>query len=252
MWATRYLDNLARCLLFGGGLGLFEKKKTVKPLQRILSAPLNTFLAGLLASLPLILTALLLGWVVAILKQFLGPDSMPGRLLAAIGLRLVEDEWTAYLLGALVLAAVIFVLGLVVQTSFKVHVDSLIDRSVRRIPLIGPLYEITNRFVGMFDRKQQADLTAMSPVWCFFGGKGGTGVLGLMPNSTPIMLHGKSYLAVLVPTAPIPVGGGLLYVPAEWVTSADIGVEQLSSIYLSMGMHQPPSRPLVDPAVPPA
>jgi uncharacterized membrane protein len=215
----------------------------VRPLQRIISAPLNTFLAGLLASLPLILTFLLLGWVVNLLKDFLGPDSLPGRLLAAIGLRLVADAWTAYLLGALVLAGAIFVLGLIVQTSLKVHVEALIDRSVRRIPLIGPLYEVTDRFVGMFDRKQQADLTAMSPVWCFFGGEGGTGVLALMPNPAPIMLNGKAYHAVLVPTAPIPVGGGLLYVPAEWVSPADIGVEQLSSIYLSMGMHQPPSRP---------
>jgi uncharacterized membrane protein len=181
--------------------------------------------------------------VVGLLKEFFGPDSLPGSLLAAIGLRLVEDAWTAYLLGALVLAAAIFLLGLVVQTSFKVHVESLIDRSMRRIPIIGPLYEITNRFVGMFDRKQQADLTAMSPVWCFFGGEGSTAVLALMPNPAPIMLNGKPYQAILVPTAPIPVGGGLLYVPAEWVSPADIGVEQLSSIYLSMGMHQPPSRP---------
>ena len=39
----------------------------MRPLQRIISAPLNTFLAGLLASLPLILTFLLLGWVVNLL-----------------------------------------------------------------------------------------------------------------------------------------------------------------------------------------
>ncbi|KAF7599998.1 MAG: hypothetical protein CGU29_03990 [Candidatus Dactylopiibacterium carminicum] len=212
-------------------------------MPRILAAPLKTFLAGLLASLPLILTFLLLGWVAGLLKQFLGPESLPGRMLAAIGLHMVADEWTAYLLGALVLAGMIFLLGLVVQTSLRVHVEALIDRSVRRLPVIGPLYEVTDRFVGMFDRKQQADLSAMSPVWCFFGGERGTGVLALMPNPQPILFGDKAYHAVLVPTAPIPVGGGLLYVPAEWVKPAEIGVEQLTSIYLSMGLHQPPSRP---------
>lgn len=210
-------------------------------MKRILRAPLNTFLAGLLASLPLILTFLLLGWVANLLKQFLGPGSLPGRLLSAIGLRMVEDEWQAYLLGALVLAGAIFLLGIVVQTSLQRHVRALVDRSIKRLPLIGALYDATDRFVGMFDRNQQADLAAMSPVWCFFGGEGGTAVLALMPNPTPIELNGKSYRAVLVPTAPIPVGGGLLYVPAEWVLPAEIGVEQLSSIYLSMGITQPSS-----------
>jgi uncharacterized membrane protein len=34
----------------------------------------------------------------------------------------------------------------------------------------------------------------------------------------------------------VPVGGGLLYLPAEWVTPADIGIEALTSIYVSMGV----------------
>ena len=31
-------------------------------------------------------------------------------------------------------------------------------------------------------------------------------------------------------------GGGLLYVPVDWVTPADVGVEGLTSIYVSMGI----------------
>ena len=34
----------------------------------------------------------------------------------------------------------------------------------------------------------------------------------------------------------MPVGGGLLYVPTDWVTPADIGIEALTSIYVSMGV----------------
>ena len=46
----------------------------------------------------------------------------------------------------------------------------------------------------------------MSPVWCFFGGKGAA-VLALAPSAQPIEIDGQSYLAVLVPTAPVPFGG---------------------------------------------
>ena len=38
------------------------------------------------------------------------------------------------------------------------------------------------------------------------------------------------------PTAPIPVGGGLLYVPVEWVKPAQIGMDTFTSIYVSMGV----------------
>ena len=34
----------------------------------------------------------------------------------------------------------------------------------------------------------------------------------------------------------VPVGGGLLFVPADWVRPADVGMEALTSIYVSMGV----------------
>ena len=83
----------------------------------------------------------------------------------------------------------------------------------------------------------------MRPVWCFFGGGDGVAVLALQPTSEPVELEGRPHLAILVPTAPIPVGGGLLYVPAEWVKPANMGVDALTSIYVSMGLTPPRSLP---------
>ncbi|HSD38872.1 MAG TPA: DUF502 domain-containing protein [Rhodocyclaceae bacterium] len=203
----------------------------------------NTFLTGLLAFLPLLLTFVLLGWVANLLRGFVGPSSLFGSLLSAVGLQLVDSEGMAYIVGALVLLVGLYVLGVLVQTRLKSYLETLVERTIKRLPVIGPLYDVTDRFVGMFDRNAQADLTAMSPVWCFFGGEGGVAVLALMPNPAPIEIGGSSYRAVLVPTAPIPVGGGLLYVPLDWVKPADIGVEQLTSIYLSMGLTQPHTQP---------
>jgi uncharacterized membrane protein len=44
---------------------------------------------------------------------------------------------------------------------------------------------------------------------------------------------------VLIPTAPVPFGGALLYVPMSWVRPANIGVETLTAIYVSMGITSP-------------
>src|ERR1700757_5414640 len=89
------------------------------------------------------------------------------------------------------------------------------------------------------DRKNQGGLKSMSPVWCSFGGEGGATVLGLLPMPKPIAIGGQNYHVVLVPSAPVPVGGALIYVPAAWVKPANIGVEALMSIYVSMGVASP-------------
>ena len=41
----------------------------------------------------------------------------------------------------------------------------------------------------------------------------------------------------------VPIGRGLLYVPAEWVRPAQIEADALTSIYLSMGIVAPPPLP---------
>ena len=67
-------------------------------------------------------------------------------------------------------------------------------------------------------------------------------LLGLAPSHDPVEIEGRQYFAVLVPTAPVPIGGGLLYVPVEWVKPANMGIDKLTEIYVSMGL-TPPSGP---------
>ena len=211
-------------------------------IQRRLQKLLGTWLAGLLALLPLLLTLSLLAWVVNLIHVYLGPSSPAGRFFSLVGQTFTNHPVLEYLAGSVFLVLVIYPLGLAVQSSLKKPLAVLVDRTVRRIPVVGSLYSLADRFVGLLDQKQDADIAAMSPVWCFFGGEG-VAVLALLPNPVPIQLEGRAYLAVLVPTAPVPIGGGLLYLPAEWVRPAQIGVDTLTSVYLSMGIVAPTSLP---------
>jgi uncharacterized membrane protein len=209
-------------------------------IKRSYESIVSTWLAGLLALLPLALTATVLVWAFSLLNRFVGPGSLVGRLFAAIGDPFSDHPGLAYLFGTLVLIAAVYVLGLVVQLGLKGPLKRLTDVTLRRIPVVGSLYNIADRFVGLLDQKQEADIGAMSPVWCFFGGKGAA-VLALAPSAQPIEIDGQGYLAVLVPTAPVPFGGALIYVPAAWVRPADIGVDKLTAIYVSMGITSPPT-----------
>jgi len=201
-----------------------------------------TLLAGLLVLLPIALTITVLGWVVSLLLKFIGPGSFVGRLFAAIGYPFSSNSQLAYLLGTLILLAGIFVLGLLARAGLEGHLKALADRTVRRIPLIGSLYGLADRFVGVLDQKPGADIGAMKPVWCFFG-ENSAAVLALAPTSEPVDIGGRNYLAVLVPTAPVPFGGALIYVPVEWVRPTEIGVERLTTIYVSMGITPPTDAP---------
>lgn len=208
------------------------------PLKRAGQRVLGTWLAGLLALLPLLLTVTLLVWAAGLVHDHMGPGSLVGRLLSGFGARFTDHPALEYLVGALILAGVIYPLGLLVRSGFQRPLAALAERAVRRIPVVGSLYNLAERFVGLLDQKQDADIGAMRPVWCRFGGDG-VAVLGLLANPEPILIGGQPHLAVLVPTAPVPIGGGLLYVPEAWVSPAAIGVDTLSSVYLSMGIVAP-------------
>jgi len=130
----------------------------------------------------------------------------------------------------------IFALGLLVQTRLRGFLGNALNTFMHRIPVVRSVYDMIRKFVGLIGERDEAGVRSMSPVWLHFGGVGGAAVLGLLSTAEPVRLAGKPYLGVLVPTAPVPIGGGLLYVPEEWVTVADIGVEGLTSIYVSMGV----------------
>ncbi|MEO8012444.1 MAG: DUF502 domain-containing protein [Dokdonella sp.] len=201
---------------------------------------LATWLTGLLAVLPLAITLILVGWVVAFLNQFLGPNSMFGRTFSGFSQYLAGSDVLAWMLGTLLVIGLIYLLGVAVRKQLKGPFAGVIDNTLRRVPLVGSVYTLVERFVAVIGDRKTADIRAMSPVWCFFGGDG-VAVLGLQPNPSPIEIDGRMYLTVLVPTAPVPVGGGLLYVPVEWVKPAHFGIEALTGIYLSMGINLPPA-----------
>jgi uncharacterized membrane protein len=204
-----------------------------------MSRVVRTFIAGLLVVLPIILTIFLVVWVGSIVITFVGPNSAIGHLLIAIGFGLSAQTWLAYLFGVLIVAFFIYVLGVIVESRLEHSVHRVIGTVMQRIPLIGYIYELAKRIIAILDRKDDGGIKSMRPVWCFFGGDGGAAVLALLPDAEPIMLGGEPYHVILVPSAPVPVGGGLIYVPMKWVKPADVGIEGLMSIYVSMGVSAP-------------
>lgn len=197
----------------------------------------RTFAAGLVAALPLVGTLLILSATIRFVVSWLGPESALGSVLGALGLRVSGSRLAGYAIAIALFVATILALGLLVEAGMQRGLEAAVDAFIARIPIVRNVYETIDRFVTMLSRRDGDGLRSMSPVWCHFGGPGGATVLGLLSSPDPVAIGGKAYRAVIVPTAPVPIGGALIYVPEEWVTPAQIGMEALTSIYISMGVN---------------
>ncbi len=198
------------------------------------------FVAGLVAIMPIVLTVAIVVWVAVFLQGYLGPETFLGRGLGRLGGGLnISGKFASYATGWLLVLGTIFVFGFVVEAGAKRLYQGLMDRLFKRVPVIGSVYGTTKQFVDMFDHKDQAELKSMSVVFCVFGSEGGSGVLALMPSPERFLIEGHDYHVVIIPTAPVPFGGGLLFVPAESVHATAMSVDGLMSIYVSMGVTTP-------------
>jgi uncharacterized membrane protein len=201
--------------------------------------PVRIFVTGLVAALPLAATVAVFAWLISLLLNWLGPQSAVGGLLKAVGFGVTGSEIVGYLLGLGIVVAAIFGLGVLVEAGLQRGIARLVDALVRRIPIVSTVYDVIRRLVGLLAKRDAAGeggLKSMRPVWLHFAGPGGATALALLSNAEPVLIDGRRCLAVLVPTAPVPIGGGLLWVPETWVTPAAVGIEALTSIYVSMGV----------------
>src|SRR4030095_5468332 len=158
-----------------------------------------------------LLTIFVIVWLLSLTNQYLGPSSAFGRFLTSLGFGIGTSELAPYLIGLALIIGAIYALGLLVHSRLSALLSPLFDRLLRRVPLVSNVYDLSKRFVSIVDTKNGDSLKSMSPAWCYFGGKPGAAVLALLPSKTPVSLGGENYLAVLIPSAPVPFGGALVY-----------------------------------------
>lgn len=194
------------------------------------------FLAGLLALLPVIITVAVVVWVAEYVQLFFGPNTLFGQVMRRFGLQFVSNNTIAFLIGVFLVLGAIFLVGVGVESGARQLLQRIFDAVLHRIPLVGSIYGTSKQVVAMLDQKDADALKGMQVVLCHFGEPGGAGFLCLLVSPERFRISGREYQIVIVPTAPVPIGGALLMVPAEVVQPTDLKVEGLMSIYVSMGI----------------
>ena len=134
-------------------------------MKRSLRQLTRTFVTGLLAALPLFVTAAVFIWLGRLLYAWLGPSSLVGQLFVGLGIGLSGSVMLGYVLGAFIIVLGVFALGLLVEAELQRGLARLVNAVVRRIPLVRNVYDLIRRFVDMLSQGEEDGLKTMSPVW---------------------------------------------------------------------------------------
>ena len=193
------------------------------------------FLQGLFVLLPIAITIAVLIWIAKFLMGQLGPKTAIGSYLTTLGINIAGDSLLAYFIGWAIVLGIIFLLGFIVDIGARKYIRTTIDSIMQRLPLINKLYNISVKIVDMIDKKEQEEFMGMQVVYCFFGGERGAAFLALMPTPEVFSVNDVSYHVILIPSAPVPVGGSMMLVPEDSVKRAQMSIEDFTQMYLSMG-----------------
>lgn len=195
---------------------------------------LSPFATGLLFLAPVLLTLILLNWLSGYLIAALGPATPLGQALGAAGMFFTPSPFAAFWAGLGMAALLVWVIGLFVQTRFRQRLEGGLDGLIARIPVLGPLYRPLAQFVRMMGSSPGGEMSGMSVVSVSFGAH--VEALALLTSPRLHDFGQGPRLLILIPTAPVPVGGGLLFVqPGQVKQVASMGVDDLAKLYVTMG-----------------
>ena len=197
---------------------------------------LSTFLAGLFALLPIVITLGIMAWAGGLLKEWVGPGSFLGQALSQLGLRFVTDPTVASVLSWIAVLLAIWLLGALLKSVGKKRIERTFHAAIERIPLVNVLYRPVAQVIEMLERDPTDKLQGMNVVYCAFGREGGAGFLGLLVSDQVYRFNGQACQIVYVPTSPLPMSGAVVFAAADSVRRVDMQVDDLMKIYLSIGV----------------
>ena len=200
----------------------------------------GAFLTGLAFLAPLLLTAIVLAWVGSQIVAFVGPDTAIGHVLSAGGRVFVDDPegLLSFAIGWALVIGFITALGLLVRDRAKKVLEDAVDRALGRIPVLGNVYRPVAQLVRSVSGQKAEEMSAMAVCRVEFGG--GVDTIAFLASAEPLEVEGVPSYLVLIPTAPVPIGGALLLVSAAKVhVLTDMKFDDIARLYLTMGMTPP-------------
>lgn len=199
----------------------------------------RNIVAGLLASLPLLLTA----WVVQIVFDFLVAAGRPVVLGVSTALTprfpevalVLQQGWFQSALAAVVTLFALYLLGALTTVVIGARLWHLFDRLMARIPFVESVYGSVRKLISSL---QSAPAGQQRVVLIEFPSPE-MKTIGFVTKVFTASDSGREIAAVYVPTAPNPTSGYMELVPVEKLVWLDWSANEAMQFILSGGTASP-------------
>ena len=196
------------------------------------------FITGMVFLAPVFLTVILLQWVAGYVTAAFGPGTVIGGVLAQSGMLVTRSPFLAFWAGLGIAALIVWGIGLLVQTRWRAQLEGGLDGFLGRLPVLGGFYRPLAQIVRMIGGAPGGELKGMQVVSVSFGAD--IEMLALLATPQVFDLGEGPRHLVVCPTAPVPVGGAMLFVEVARVRRVPgVGVDDLAKFYVSMGTVSP-------------
>jgi uncharacterized membrane protein len=156
-------------------------------------------------------------------------------------LRKATSARVSPLIGIVLSAALVLILGYFTSGFLGRQAISAFDRALHRLPVVRSVYPYTKQLVDFFlsDNELDFDTVVAAPypsegVWS----------IGFVTGEGLRTLHrelGGRYLSVFIPTSPMPMTGFTVFLEAEKLIPLDISVDEALRVTVSAGVLVPES-----------
>ena len=189
-----------------------------------------SFLAGLVVVLPVGLTILLMIWAIRLVDGWARP-LVPGGL----GIGHIAGA------GALFFVVLVTAVGAVTRNILGRRALNLAELTVGRVPIARRIYLGVKQLVETGIAKGGTSFRQTCLVeypergtWTVVA------MAGPVDGELPVRIGEPDLIAILVPTAPNPVTGFLVFAPRRDLVPLDLGLDEAAKLVLSAGLIGPP------------
>ena len=188
----------------------------------------SRFTAGVIIIIPVLITYIVLSWIAGFIINTLGPilDQTEGYPFTWM------PEILFNVLALLIAIGLMYTVGALGTTVLGGKLVQLWHRMLEKIPVIRAVYRTARQTTDFFSGG--AALQRSQVVMVEYP-RLGIYTMGLVTGSY-VDPQGVTFLAVYIPTVPIPTSGLLAYFPESEVNSTDLTFEDLVKIVFSAGV----------------
>jgi len=205
-------------------------------MQKVKGAIKKNIIAGLLVTVPVAFTYIILEFVITRIDEMMVPV-----VSKIIGEKAMEN-FNGYFvpgMGFLLLILFVFFVGLIATNIFGKKVFKFGELVLHKIPLVRVIYITIKKVVDTISQSQTPTFEKMALITY---PRSPLKTVGIVACNTPDMvlkMVGKRSVNVFVPTSPNPTTGFVIAVPIEDVNFLEMTVEEGLKMIISFGVVAP-------------